>query len=116
MVFRNFLFRYLYFGTIVPNTYYVKTASSSLVWMTGLCKLQEMFDFNYLGWMVCLVPFAFISRRFLAEKLVMLAIVCGFMVHLVKVGVDEMHWHRLFLPALPFLLILTSLGDRKSVV
>lgn len=108
------LFRYVYFGTIVPNTYYVKTASSSLVWMTGLGKLQEMFDFNYLGWMVCLVPFAFISRRFLAEKLVMLAIVCGFMVHLVKVGVDEMHWHRLFLPALPFLLILTSLGMQHA--
>jgi hypothetical protein len=108
------LFRYLYFGSVVPNTYYVKTSPSALVWMTGLGKLHEMFDFNHLGWMVCLIPAAFISRRFLAEKLVMLATVLGFMAHLVRVGVDEMHWHRLFLPALPFLLILACLGLQHS--
>jgi arabinofuranosyltransferase len=109
------LFRFLYFGSVVPNTYYVKTSPSALVWMTGLGKLHEMFDFNHLGWMVCLIPAAFISRRFLAEKLIMLATTLGFMAHLVRVGVDEMHWHRLFLPALPFLVILTTLGLQHIV-
>lgn len=104
------LFRYAYYGSLVPNTFYVKTSDSTLVIESGLKKLSEMLDFNNLGGLVLLTPFAFITRRRLVEKLVMLAISLAFMAYIVKVGTDEMRWHRLYLPALPFLVMLAGLG------
>lgn len=104
------LFRYLYFGSLLPNTYYVKTGASLLLVLKGLDKLRDMFSFNLTGMLLVLSPLAFIDRRRLKEKLVLLAIAVGFMLYIVKVGVDEMRWHRLFLPALPFLALLAALG------
>jgi hypothetical protein len=103
-------FRLAYYGSLVPNTFYVKTGDSSMVWLEGLKKLHEMFGFNATGVLVVLAPFAFLTRHRLTEKVVALAITTGFMVFLAKVGVDEMHWHRLYLPALPFLVLLAAVG------
>ena len=106
-------FRYFYFGGLLPNTYYVKTGGGEMVWHTGLRRLREMFEFNYLGYLVLLVPFAFLTKKHLREKLVMLGVALGFMVYIVKVGKDEMRWHRLYLPALPFLVLLAGIGLRN---
>jgi hypothetical protein len=103
-------FRYAYYGSLVPNTFYVKTGDSTLVWLEGLKKLHEMFGFNATGVLAVLAPLALLSRHRLTEKLVSAMIAGGFMVFLVKVGVDEMHWHRLYLPALPFLALLAATG------
>jgi hypothetical protein len=109
------LARYLYFGSLVPNTFYVKTGSSVLLMLKGLDKIRDMFTFNWTGALVVLAPLAFIDRRHLKEKLVALAIALGFMLYIVKVGVDEMRWHRLYLPALPFLALLAGLGMQNLV-
>lgn len=103
-------FRYLYYGALMPNTFYVKTGGGWLVWLKGLQALREMWGFNAIGALALLAPFAFLRRRFLAEKLTLGLISVGYMLYLVKVGRDEMHWHRLYLPALPFLAWLAGLG------
>ncbi|MCA9517443.1 MAG: DUF2029 domain-containing protein, partial [Myxococcales bacterium] len=104
------LFRYLYYGSLVPNTFYVKTSDSSLVMVEGLKMLHDMFAFNDTGVLLVLVPFAFVRKERLMEKLLMLAVALSFMFYLVKVGRDEMEWHRLYLPALPFLALLAGSG------
>jgi len=104
------IFRYSYYGHMLPNTFYVKTGDSTLVMVEGLKKLREMFSDNAVGLLFVLTPFAFIRKERLAEKLVALAIALGFMFYLVKVGVDEMAWHRLYLPGLPFLVLLAGVG------
>ena len=106
--------RYLYYGALMPNTYYVKTGGGWLVWFKGLEALWEMWSFNATGALVLLAPLAFLRRQFLAEKLVLLAVSLGYMAYVVKVGRDEMHWHRLYLPALPFLAWLAALGLRAA--
>lgn len=103
-------FRLAYYGSLAPNTYYVKTGDSVQVWLEGLNALREMFGFNATGVLLLLAPFAFIRKDRLIPKLVSLAIVLSFMVFIAKVGRDEMHWHRLYLPALPFLVLLASVG------
>jgi hypothetical protein len=108
-------FRYLYYGTLVPNTFYVKTGTGSLVWHEGIRTLRDMFGFNTMGALVILAPFAFANRRRLLEKGTMALIALSFMVYYVKVGVDEMQWHRLYLPALPFLCVLAALGGANLV-
>lgn len=110
------LFRYAYFGGLMPNTYYVKTSRSTLVFVAGLHKLHDMFSFNGLGAIVMLAPLAFADRQRRALKAVMAVSVVGFMAYIVKVGADEMRWHRLYLPALPLLLVLGMMGLRNLVV
>ncbi|MBI5515723.1 MAG: hypothetical protein HY909_18215 [Deltaproteobacteria bacterium] len=107
------VFRLTYYGDLLPNTFYVKTGTGDMIWRAGVRTLRDMFDFNHLAWLVALVPFAFLDDRRRREKLVMLAVVVGFMAYVVKVGVDEMHWHRLYLPALPFLVCLAACGARS---
>ncbi|MBI2390280.1 MAG: hypothetical protein HYV09_11885 [Deltaproteobacteria bacterium] len=107
------LFRYGYYHSWLPNTFYVKTGKGSMIWRAGLDQLRDMFAFNNLGWVLPFVPFAFVTRKRLVPKLVALAISVAFMGYLVKVGVDEMQWFRLYLPALPFLLLLAGLGMRN---
>lgn len=108
-------FRLIYYGSLLPNTFYVKTGDSSLLMVAGLRKLNEMFSFNAIGALVILSPLAFLDRRRLTEKLVMAGIAVGYMAYIVKVGVDEMRWHRLYLPALPFLVMLAFTGLRSLV-
>jgi len=107
------LFRYSYYHSWLPNTFYVKTGKGSMIWRAGLDQLRDMFNFNHLGYVLLFVPFAFTTRKRLIPKLVCLAISLAFMAYVVKVGVDEMQWYRLYLPALPFLLILAGLGLRN---
>src|ERR1700683_2145279 len=72
-----------------------------------------MFGCNAMCALVILAPFAFANRRRLVEKGTMALIAVAFMVYYVKVGVDEMQWHRLYLPALPFLCVLAALGTQN---
>jgi hypothetical protein len=108
-------FRYAYFGTLVPNTFYVKTGKGSLIWRAGISTLHDMFSFNWTGALAILAPLAFANRRRLVEKVTMAIVSVSFMVYYVKVGVDEMQWHRLYLPALPFLCVLAALGLENLV-
>lgn len=104
------LFRYLYYGSLKPNTYFVKTGASIFLMVKGLDKVRDMFSFNNTGILLVLAPLAFLEKRRLKEKLVVLAIALSFMAYIIKVGIDEMRWHRLYLPALPFLALLAGLG------
>jgi len=106
-------FRLWYFGSLLPNTFYVKTGGSTVVLLEGLQQLQELFRFNSVGYAALLVPLAFVDRRHLREKLVMVGVAVGFMAYIVWVGDDEMTWYRLYLPALPFLALLSGLGLRN---
>ncbi len=108
-------FRYLYYGTLVPNTFYVKTGTGSLIWRAGIKTLHEMFVFNNTGLLAVVAPLAFMNRRRIVEKATMAVICVSFMIYYVKVGVDEMQWHRLYLPALPFLCVLAALGLQNVI-
>ncbi len=107
--------RYMYFGSLVANTFYVKTGASVLLMIRGLEKLHDMFGFNLTGILLVLAPLAFLDRRHLKEKIVLLLVAVGFMLYIVKVGVDEMEWHRLYLPAMPFLVMVAAMGLQNLV-
>jgi hypothetical protein len=108
-------FRYLYYGSLVPNTFYVKTGSGPGVWRVGLRTLRDMFLFNESGLLVVVAPLAFADRRHRVEKATMALVAFAYMGFYVSVGVDEMQWHRLYLPALPMLCVLAALGARNLV-
>jgi hypothetical protein len=106
-------FRYAYYGSFLPNTFYAKTSSSALVWREGLRSLGELLAFNHTGYLAVLAPLAFVQRRRRLEIATMALVALAFMAFVVSVGADEMQWYRLYLPALPFLCVLAALGLRN---
>jgi hypothetical protein len=108
-------FRLLYYGSLVPNTFYAKTSSSVSVWHEGLRSLVGMLGFNHTGLLAVVAPLAFASKRRRVETATMALIAVAFMAYIVMVGVDEMQWYRLYLPALPFLCVLAALGAQNLV-
>lgn len=108
-------FRWFYYGTLIPNTFYVKTSSDGTVLAKGLETLQDMFLFNHTGLLLVLAPFAFLSRARLFEKLACLSVALAFLFYYARVGVDEMQWHRLYIPALPFVCALSATGAQNLI-
>jgi hypothetical protein len=104
------LFRYAYYGSLLPNTFYVKTSVDASTWRLGLDTLREMFAFNHTGLLLVLAPLAFLERRRSLEKLSCLLVSLFFLLYYARVGVDEMVWHRLYIPALPFVCALVAVG------
>jgi len=93
----------------------VMDAITEILKREGIKTLHDMFDFNDMGALVVLAPLAFVDRKRIVEKAVMAIISLAFMAFYVKVGVDEMQWHRLYLPALPFLCVLAALGAQNAI-
>jgi hypothetical protein len=108
-------FRFLYYGTLIPNTFYVKTSNDTGVLRQGLDTLHDMFAFNHTGLLLVLAPLAFLDRRRTAEKLACTLISLSFLAYYARVGVDEMHWHRLYIPALPFACALAASGAQNLI-
>ena len=75
-------FRYAYYGSLIQNTFYVKTGGAgAVVWRVGLRTLRDMFLFNHAGLLVIAAPLAFASRKHWVEKATMAVIALAFMAY-----------------------------------
>jgi len=105
------LWRFAYFGDILPNTYYVKAGGGGAAFALGMKYLWAMLNFNFNGPMLLLAVAGLFNRRVSAEsRAVSGVIIFSFMAYLVYIGVDEMKYFRLFLTALPFMYFLAVRG------
>ena len=104
--------RLLYFGDLLPNTYYVKAAAGTEVYKEGLKELGELLTFN-LNWLIgILALFAVFPGKRRGQRLTAVLLSAFFMLYLVKIGRDEMKWHRLFLPVLGLYVVAAGEGMR----
>jgi hypothetical protein len=96
--------RYLYFGDLLPNTFYIKAGGVALGDRLEYLGLFLLFYGHAL-----LLGLALLGARGrdLLTKLLG-ALVGAFVAYLLYVGGDEMRWFRLFLPALPFAIALAA--------
>lgn len=97
-----FLFRYLYFHDIFPNTYYAKGGGGYYLLRFGMGKMNAFLFSNYtLFFFLFCLPLLFIRTRI---QLIIL-IVPLWMAYYIKSGGDILPEHRLFLPSLPFVFL-----------
>ncbi len=109
------LWRYLYFGGLVPNTYLAK--SGALDVDAGMKFAGELLVFQanpgvFALCVLALVWGLFVREQRFARGLAFL-LVAAFVAYLVKVGRDEMKWFRLYLPVYPLALALATDGLRR---
>lgn len=103
-------FKYLFYGQLIPNTFYAKGVtdiSMNLVLGTkylALCIGTRIYIFIF----ILFIPF---KRAFLDLKLsYLLSFVLIYIVYLVVVGGDWMIANRFFVPIVPMLYILSTIG------
>jgi hypothetical protein len=98
--------RWRMYGTLVPNTALVKTAS--VAWALGLRSLGELAATGLTGVLVALACWE--ARRKRDDVAVMaVAALFAFAAYIVRVGRDEMALGRLYLPVLPLAFALSVL-------
>jgi hypothetical protein len=100
------LLRWRIYGSLVPNTALVKTASIDL--RAGLVSVAEL-GVTSLGGVVIALALDEARRRRDAISLLCGSALVGFLLYLIRVGKDEMGLARLYLPVLPLALALGAL-------
>jgi hypothetical protein len=99
------LFRWHYFGSLVPNTALVK--AGALQWRIGLTTLGELALTSLAGLTILLALVAVALRRD-DVGLACAAALVVFAAYLVRIGRDEMFLVRLYLPVWPLALGLSA--------
>jgi arabinofuranosyltransferase len=107
----HFLFRFLYYGYLLPNTFYAKTSFSTenlhtgWLYMAAFCK-------EYLGYGALLViPAAgFFHRNTQKTVLYLYALVITYSVYVIYIGGDVLSLSRFWLPVIPFVYVLTAIA------
>lgn len=99
------IWRLMYFGALLPNTYLVKAVSGDEVYRAGFYLLADMLRFNELGVVIALAGFSLFASTRRLWRWLSISLAVLFMAYIVKIGTDELMWHRLFLPALPFVVL-----------
>jgi len=101
--------KWFYFGSLVPNTFYAKTGPLSLMLSNG-AKYIGAFLVSY-GYLI-LLGMLLMKRGFLKEELIRqaLSFVLAHWTALLFLGGDWMPHFRLLLPTLPLVLIIMNKG------
>lgn len=106
-----FLWRYYYYGFLLPNTFYAKVTvkGAGEQHQRGLKHLRTFMDVH-LGWLLPVLTIApFVRRRFSFWSTCLVGVVVTYVSYIVYVGGD---WSvgRFFVPILPLAYILVASG------
>jgi hypothetical protein len=102
--------RLVYYGDLVPNTYYVKAAGGMYAVQLGLRYLRDLVSFNHTWLFVLLALVGVATARRPVPTLYGAAAVLVYTLYMVKIGGDILPMYRLYVPALPFLYVLATAG------
>jgi hypothetical protein len=108
-------FKYLYYGQVIPNTFYAKGVTDfkmNLVLGTkylALCVGTRLYIFIF----ILFIPFKKAVKEFKYSYLLSLSII--YIMYLVAVGGDWMIANRFFVPILPILYVLSIVGFVTAV-
>lgn len=103
-------FKYLYYGQLIPNTFYAKGVTDfSMNLLLGFKYLALCIGTRlYLLIFILFLPFKKVLKDFKQSYLMLFSFV--YIVYLLIVGGDWMIANRFFVPIIPFLYILSTIG------
>jgi tetratricopeptide (TPR) repeat protein len=106
------IFKIVYYGDILPNSFYAKTGFSLEYIKSGL-EYFWLFLRHYALWgILYLLPILFYKSLDEKQKLFLLFIYI-YTFYVIIIGGDVLMVHRFFLPVLPFLYLFYALSVRK---
>jgi arabinofuranosyltransferase len=106
-VFCHFLFRYLYYGYLLPNTFYAKTNFDMISLKAGFNYLFSFIkEYLLYGVVVIIIIFSVRNKKIFFEVTLLLLILIVYSIYVVFIGGDVLAQHRFWLPVLPIIYIL----------
>ena len=121
------IWRFSYFGYLLPNTYYAKTGGGIFQWLRGLAYILYFFLHYLLPALPVLTLFIWISLDRIKIKmavheivlklnndirayafLIFISICILYSVYIIYIGGDYMAMYRFFVPILPFVYLLLT--------
>ncbi|MFH2035900.1 MAG: hypothetical protein ABIJ45_05805 [Candidatus Zixiibacteriota bacterium] len=103
------VFKYIYFGTILPNPFFAKTGLNIAKLYDGL-EYAGRFYYHYLIAGLLLIPTLILFLKKKLEINILLYFCLIYTVYIIMVGGDVLKVHRFFIPILPFLFLLIVYG------
>ena len=98
------VFKYFYYGSLLPNPFYAKTGLSAEYLQSGLSYVW-LFLKHYGGYgLFLLLPFVFWKRLSPFSRFCLL-VFTGYALYLIAIGGDVLKAHRFFVPILFFLYL-----------
>lgn len=108
-------FKYIYYGQVIPNTFYAKGVTDF--------KMNILLGFKYLALcagtrlyifiFILFIPFIKAMKDFKQSYLILILFV--YLIYLFIVGGDWMYANRLFVPIAPLLYILSAIGIATAI-
>jgi len=107
LILPQFIFRWYYYGDLLPNPFYAKTGWSTEYFMSGLGYIWLFLkNYGFLG-LLALIPIVFV--KFIPVRLRMLLfIVIAYGLYIIMVGGDVLHGYRFFIVLIPMMYLLFS--------
>jgi arabinofuranosyltransferase len=108
-------FKYLYYGQLIPNTFYAKGVTDITMNLLlgfkylALCIGTRLYVFIF----ILFIPFKKVVKDFKQSYLILFSLVYIF--YLLVVGGDWMIANRFFVPIIPFLYVLSAIGIINAV-
>lgn len=104
------LFRFIYYGYFLPNTFYAKTGFSMVYIITGIDYVFGFAKAYLLYGIIALCPLLLLQKKMARfEVTFLLGFVFLYSFYVVFVGGDVLQLYRFMLPVLPLFFILWSL-------
>lgn len=108
-------FKYLYYGQLIPNTFYAKGVTDITMNLLlgfkylALCIGTRLYIFIF----ILFIPFKKVVKDPKQSYLILFSVV--YIIYLLVVGGDWMIANRFFVPIIPFLYILSTIGIINTI-
>nr|MBN2277673.1 hypothetical protein [candidate division Zixibacteria bacterium] len=102
-------FKIVYYGGVIPNTFYAKTGLSLDKLADGLEYVAKYF-WHYLGAGVFLLPaLYYLKKSSQSVKSIALISIC-YLAYIILIGGDVLKVHRFFVPVMPLIILFMVYG------
>jgi len=114
-VFLYYGFKFLYYGQLIPNTFYAKGVTDfTMNLLLGFKYLALCIGIRlYVFIFILFIPFKKVVKDFKQSYLILFSLV--YIIYLLVVGGDWMIANRFFVPIIPFLYILSTIGIINAI-
>jgi len=111
IVFPHFIFRFFYYKSLLPNTFYAKTSFTMEYIKIGLNYVWRFLMAYGLFGIIFIFPFVIllIKRKFF-ENIIIFIVIFFYVLYIISVGGDTLQVYRFFVPILPLILLYLFIG------
>lgn len=112
------LFRIVYYGELLPNTFYAKISPSWWVLVRGFEYLKEAMWTDHLFYIVPFMLIGFVAKRYQSKVRMVLLLILAYLTFILVSGGDGLYKNRFIVHIVPLFILLlgAAIGVMKSLI